>query len=83
LFYAAQTRSGGFQTAEESFQTLTHETKRRSFVATEFVLFVNDPSLMNETYRRYLETRIRKAEPYPGLPIILRLRPRTRDAARR
>src|SRR5438876_2722256 len=43
----------------------------------EFVLFVNDPSLMNETYRRYLEARIRKAEPYPGLPIILRLRPRT------
>src|SRR5437588_10753683 len=43
----------------------------------EFVLFVNNPSLMNETYRRYLEARIRKAEPYPGLPIILRLRPRT------
>ena len=45
----------------------------------EFVLFVNDPRLMNETYRRYLEARIRKAEPYPGLPIILTLRPRTRN----
>jgi GTP-binding protein len=43
----------------------------------EFVLFVNDPRLMNETYRRFLESRIRTAEPYPGLPIVLTLRRRT------
>src|SRR5205807_10583047 len=43
----------------------------------EFVLFVNDPRLLSETYRRYLEARIRKAEPYPGLPIVLTLRQRT------
>src|SRR6266478_1641109 len=42
----------------------------------EFVLFVNDPRLLSETYRRYLEARIRKAKPYPGLPIILTCRPR-------
>ena len=48
--------------------------------APEFVLFVNDPRLMNETYRRYLEARIRKAAPYPGLPIILTLRPRAKGA---
>ena len=35
--------------------------------------------LMTETYRRYLEARIREAEPYPGLPIILTLRPRARN----
>ncbi len=61
LFYAAQ--AGGKE--EPQLQSL------------EFVLFVNDPRLMNETYRRYLEARIRKAEPYPGLPITLTLRPRT------
>jgi GTP-binding protein len=82
LLYAAQTRSGGFQTAEEPVQTLPHETRHRSFVAPEFVLFVNDPSLMNETYRRYLEARIREAEPYPGLPIILTLRARARNVSR-
>src|SRR6266567_4280445 len=49
----------------------------RQLQSPEFVLFVNEPRLLNETYRRYLEARIRKAEPYPGLPIILRLRPRT------
>jgi GTP-binding protein len=42
----------------------------------EFVLFVNDPRLLSETYRRYLEARIRKARPYRGLPIILTCRPR-------
>src|SRR6266480_2223100 len=42
----------------------------------EFVFFVNDPRLLSETYRRYLEARIRKAKPYSGLPIILTCRPR-------
>jgi GTP-binding protein len=47
----------------------------------EFVVFVNDPRLLSETYRRYLEARIRKAQPFPGLPIILTLRPRTENVA--
>ncbi len=49
----------------------------RHLVAPEFVLFVNDPRLLVDTYRRYLEARIREAEPYPGLPVVLTLRPRT------
>src|SRR5438067_6980853 len=60
LFYAAQT-SG---------------KQNRRLQPPEFVLFVNDPRLLGEAYRRYLEARIRKAQPYPGLPIILTLRPR-------
>ena len=83
LFYAAQSRSGGL--ARESFRSLESAESARAkshsvekpFPLPEFVLFVNDPRLMNETYRRYLEARIRKAEPYPGLPIVLTLRPRT------
>jgi GTPase len=61
LFYAAQT-SG---------------SPARSLQPPEFVLFVNDPRLLNETYRRYLEARIREEQPYPGLPIILTCRPRS------
>jgi predicted GTPase len=38
---------------------------------------------MTESYRRYLEARIRDAEPYAGLPIILTLRARARDIGRR
>jgi GTPase len=61
LFYAAQA-SG---------------KRDRPLQPPEFVLFVNEPKLLGETYRRYLEARIRKAQPYPGLPIILTLRPRS------
>ena len=49
----------------------------RQMQAPEFVLFVNDPKLLGETYRRYLTARIREIQPYPGLPIILRARPRS------
>jgi GTPase len=46
----------------------------------EFVLFVNDPRLLSQTYGRYLESRIRQGQPFPGLPIILTLRPRGKSA---
>jgi GTP-binding protein len=60
LFYAAQA-SGNSEAPVEP---------------PEFILFVNEPRLLSETYLRYLEARIRKAQPYPGLPIILTFRPR-------
>jgi len=43
---------------------------------TEFILFVNEPRLLSETYRRYLEGRIRDVEKYPGLPVLLKTRAR-------
>src|SRR5947207_13549775 len=49
-------------------------TEDQQLQPPEFVLFVNDPSLLSQTYKRYLESRIRQAEPFPGLPIILTLR---------
>lgn len=61
LFYAAQ----------------AHGAENRQLSPPEFVLFVNEPRLLNETYRRYLKARIRDAQAYPGLPIILTLRPRS------
>ena len=87
LFYAAQARgkddrvleSGAPATVEPAEMRRAHGSS--PIEAPEFVLFVNDPSLMNETYRRYLKARIRKTEPYPGVPIILTLRPRTESAA--
>ena len=63
LFYAAQ--AGGKPDAD--------------LQPPEFVLFVNDPRLLNETYRKYLEARIREAEPYVGLPIVLTCRSRKRQ----
>jgi GTP-binding protein len=64
LFYAAQSKG----------------KEDRQLQPPEFVLFVNDPRLLSQTYTRYLESRIRQAQPFPGLPIILTLRPRAKSA---
>jgi len=92
LFYATQTsrkqrqvlEGGAPATSQLSGATAMLERNRRSspLQPPEFVLFVNEPRLMDETYRRYLEARVRKTEPYPGLPIMLTLRPRTGNVRR-
>jgi GTPase len=93
LFYAAQTRSGGQPSATEggaparpelgsATQTARQARGSSPLQVPEFVLFVNDPRLTTEAYRRYLQGRIRKAEPYPGLPITLTLRPRAQKDPR-
>jgi GTPase len=61
LFYAAQARGD----------------EDRALEALKFILFVNQPRLLGETYGRYLEGRIRAAEPYPGLPLLLSCRARS------
>ena len=65
LFYAAQARGSG--------------RRPGGLAPPEFVLFVNDARLLAQTYARYLEARIRKHAPYPGLPIILTLRARSQS----
>src|SRR5438093_6127857 len=64
LFYAAQSKG----------------KENQQLRPPEFVLFVNDPRLLNQTYQRYLASRLRQAQPFPGLPIILTLRPRAQSA---
>jgi len=71
LFYATQ--SAGTQ--DRSAKGPIH--RREHLQPPEFVLFVNDPRLLSQSYARYVEARIRDAEPYSGLPIILTLRPRS------
>lgn len=46
------------------------------------VLFVNDPNLVTEDYRRYLEGRLREAFDFRGTPLRLVCRPRERSGAR-
>ncbi len=93
LFYATQPRNGGLlgrrslgeggQSAEGSLGRAPSDKSRGDLAPPEFVLFVNDPQLMTEAYRRYLEAHVREAESYSGLPIILTLRARARDVGRR
>jgi GTP-binding protein len=47
-----------------------------ALAALKFILFVNQPKLLSDTYGRYLEGRIRAAEPYPGMPVLLNCRAR-------
>jgi len=67
LFYATQT-SG--------------TDDRHQLSPPKFVLFVNQPRLLGETYRRYLEARIREAQPYAGLPILISCRARSQTSER-
>src|SRR5438046_2703406 len=84
LFYATQAKNSGLHSVEAAVGKASASEKSRGDVAPpEFVLFVNDPRLITESFRRYLEARIREAEPYPGLPIILTLRARARNVSRR
>lgn len=41
-----------------------------------FVLFVNDPALMVESYQRYLEAQLREEAAFTGLPLTLKLKGR-------
>ena len=61
LFYAAQAAGN----------------KDRNLEPPEFVLFVNDPRLLTDQYKRYLGAQIRKAQSYAGLPIVFTLRARS------
>ncbi len=63
LFYATQAKGNA----------------ERAIDPPKFVLFVNQPNLLSETYGRYIEGRIRQAEPYPGLPVLLTLRAREQE----
>lgn len=71
LFYAAQAAGTQERSAKGGIRRGEH------LQPPEFVLFVNDRRLLSQSYARYLEARIRDAQPYTGLPLILTLRPRT------
>jgi GTPase len=79
LLYATQ--AGGKWTTGRA-RGAAPSGQNRTLQLPEFVLFVNEPRLLTETYRRYLEARIRKIDSYPGLPLILALRPRSENEGR-
>jgi GTP-binding protein len=49
----------------------------RTIPPPEFILFANSPRLATDPFTRFLESKIREAEPYVGLPILLTFRART------
>ncbi|MEO5754145.1 MAG: ribosome biogenesis GTPase Der [Chthoniobacterales bacterium] len=64
------------------FYATQPRSENQTLATPEFVLFVNDPNLLGDTYARYLEAQIREAKPFPGLPLMLNFRPRTETGDR-
>jgi len=63
------------------YATQANDTRISAIRPPHFVLFVNDPRLLPESYVNYLTARIRDKWEYPGLPILITLRGREgRDA---
>jgi GTP-binding protein len=58
------------------YATQARESSPSSMAPPLFVMFVNDPSLVPDSYINYLCARIRDKWEFPGLPILLRLRGR-------
>ncbi|MDD5201273.1 MAG: ribosome biogenesis GTPase Der [Terrimicrobiaceae bacterium] len=58
------------------YATQLQAPKGRPFGGIEFLLFVNDPKKLSDSYQSYLSARIRDHCEYPGLPIAFKLRGR-------
>ena len=67
----------------ELFYATQPRSEEQALPTPEFVLFVNDPELLGETYARYLEAQIREAAAFPGLPLMLNFRPRAESGPRK
>jgi GTP-binding protein len=58
------------------YATQANSPERTAIPCPLFVLFVNNPTLLPESYLNYLAARIRDEWEFPGLPITVRLRGR-------
>ncbi len=58
------------------YGTMPESNSSSAIPVPEFVFFVNDASLLDEHYRRFLEAQIREVTPFTGLPILFRFRGR-------
>jgi GTP-binding protein len=63
------------------YATQLGEKRNAPIPIPAFLLFVNDPALLVDTYRKYLENKIRETFPLPGLPIFFKLRGREQKEA--
>jgi GTP-binding protein len=63
------------------YATQPEKEGRGLLAPVEIVVFCNDGKLVGDSYRRYLENRIREVEPFEGLPILFRFRSREEKAS--
>ncbi len=62
------------------YVTQIEDRKHSPIPIPSFLLFVNKPSLLTDTYRKYLENKLREVHPFLGLPLLFKMRGRdTKD----
>ena len=64
------------------YATMPEKPHTNAIPVPEFVFFVNNSSLLDESYRRFLEAKIREVAPFTGLPIFFRFRGREKRGAK-
>ncbi len=63
------------------YATQLNAPRNRPFGRVEFLLFVNDPKKLPDSYQAYLTARIRDLAEYPGLPIGFKLKGKEKKEA--
>ncbi len=64
------------------YATMPEKPQTCAIPVPEFVFFVNNSALLDESYRRFLEAKIREVAPFTGLPIFFRFRGREKRGAK-
>lgn len=64
------------------YATPLEDVRARPFAPARFLLFVNSPALLTQTYETYLEACMRRAREYPGLPVLFQWRERSETRPR-
>lgn len=76
-FVSAQPPAGkGGKRLKILFVTQPDAVSEQRFNVPKFVLFVNDEKLLDDSYKRYLESKLREHSPYTGLPLLFHMRAR-------
>ncbi len=63
------------------YATQLGDKSRSPIPVPVFLLFVNDPRLLVDSYHKYLENKLRETFPFPGLPVLLKQRGREQKDA--
>lgn len=58
------------------YVTQVEDRKTSAIPVPVFLMFVNKPALLTDTYRKYLENKLREAYPFLGLPVMFKMRGR-------
>ena len=59
---------------------MTKPERPTSIPAPIFVLFVNNESLMSDSYKRYIENTLRDQQSYTGMPLNFIIRSRAKKS---